>query len=102
MMTNGYGMREEKMQAKNWNLRTNMSMLTDFYEFTMSNGYLKQGMEDTLACFDLFFRNVPDSGGYAIMAGVEQMIDYLLDLNFTAKDLAYLASLEIFCQEFLD
>ena len=86
----------------NWNLRTNMTMLTDFYELTMMNGFLKNGMKDRLACFDLFFRSVPDSGGFAICAGLQQMIDYLQDLKFDEEDIAYLEGLNVFEKEFLD
>lgn len=86
----------------NWNLRTNMTMLTDYYELTMMNGYLQNGMKDRQACFDLFFRSVPESGGYAICAGLKQMIDYLQELKFEEDDLAYLESLKFFSPEFLD
>lgn len=74
----------------NWNSRTNMSMLTDFYELTMGKGYLDQGLSEQIAYFDLFFRQVPEQGGYAVMAGVEQMVDYLKDLHFTKEDIAFL------------
>ena len=90
------------MANHNWNLRTNMTMLTDLYELTMMNGYLKNGLQDSIAYFDLFFRSVPESGGYAIMAGVQQMIDYLDDLKFEPEDIEYLKSLNIFDQEFLN
>jgi len=79
-----------------------MSMLTDFYELTMSKGYLEHGMADTIAWFDLFFRSIPEDGGYAIMAGVEQMIDYLKTLQFTEENLDYLASTGMFDDRFLD
>ncbi len=94
-------MSKEMKMTNNWNLKSNLSMLTDFYEFTMADGYLKHGLEDKYACFDLYFRDIPDSGGYAIMAGVEQMIDYLLDLKFTKEDIEYLSSLEDFSPQFL-
>lgn len=55
----------------------NLTLLTDFYEITMANGYLKSGIVDDIAYFDMFFRKVPEGGGFAIMAGLEQMIDYL-------------------------
>ncbi|MBQ5760547.1 MAG: nicotinate phosphoribosyltransferase, partial [Clostridia bacterium] len=83
-------------------LHTNLSMLTDFYEFTMANGYLKAGIADTTAYFDMFFRKIPDGGGYAIMAGVEQLVDYLKNLSFDKDDIAYLRSKGCFCEEFLD
>ncbi|ODU54326.1 MAG: nicotinate phosphoribosyltransferase [Clostridium sp. SCN 57-10] len=81
---------------------TNFTMLTDFYEFTMANGYLKQGVGDRIAYFDMFFRRIPDGGGYAIMAGVEQLVQYLRELEFDNSDIAYLRSKGCFCEEFLD
>ncbi len=84
-----------------WNDRTNMTMLTDFYELTMSRGYLENGMQDTYAFFDLYFRSVPQGGGYAIMAGVEQMVDYLQSLQFTEEDLTFLDSTGQFNEAFL-
>lgn len=80
----------------------NLTMLTDFYQLTMANGYLENGMADTIAYFDMFFRKVPDGGGYAIMAGVEQLVDYLKDLHFTEEDLAYLESRGCFSKAFLE
>jgi nicotinate phosphoribosyltransferase len=77
-------------------------MLTDLYELTMMNGYLQNKMKDRRACFDLFFRSVPESGGYAIMAGVQQMIDYLSDLKFEDEDIDYLESLQIFEPDFIE
>lgn len=79
-------------------LHNNLSMLTDFYEFTMANGYLKSGIADTVAYFDMFFRNIPDGGGYAIMAGVEQLVDYLKNLSFDDEDIEYLRSKNCFCE----
>lgn len=90
------------MFSLRWNERTNLTMLIDFYELTMSKGYLDHNLQDTYAYFDLFFRSVPENGGYAIMAGVDQMIDYLKALQFTEDDLAYLASLRTFDERFLD
>lgn len=80
----------------------NLTMLADFYELTMANGYLNCGMADTIAYFDMFFRKIPDKGGYAIMAGVEQMVEYLKNLSFSEKDIAYLRSKNCFCEEFLE
>ena len=77
-------------------------MLTDFYEITMANGYFETGMADNIAYFDMFFRRVPDGGGYAIMAGVEQVIEYLKDLKFTEEDIEFLRKKNLFCDEFLD
>ena len=82
--------------------RLNLTMLTDFYEITMANGYFETGMADNIAYFDMFFRRVPDGGGYAIMAGVEQVVDYLKNLKFTAEDIEFLRKKNIFCEEFLE
>lgn len=65
-------------------------MLTELYEFSMADGYFSNGMENTVACFDLFFRRVPDNGGFAVMAGLRQAIDYLSDMHFTETDLEFL------------
>lgn len=80
----------------------NISLLTDFYELTMANGYLQNGQSDVIAYFDMFFRRVPDNGGFAIMAGLEQVIEYLSNLHFTAEDIDYLRSKGIFSEEFLE
>ena len=80
----------------------NLSMLTDFYELTMMNGYLEKGLGDTVAVFDVFFRTIPDNGGFAIFAGLEQLIDYLKNLNFTEDDIEYLRSKNCFSETFLD
>lgn len=90
------------ISGMNWNSRTNMSMLTDFYELTMGKGYLDQGLSEQIAYFDLFFRQVPEQGGYAIMAGVEQMVDYLKDLHFTQDDIAFLRDSYAFEEGFLN
>lgn len=79
----------------------NMTMLTDFYEFTMANGYLEKGMANRRAYFDMFFRRVPDGGGYAVMAGVEQLLQYFESLHFTAEDIAYLRAQQCFSEKFL-
>ncbi|MDD6880854.1 MAG: nicotinate phosphoribosyltransferase, partial [Firmicutes bacterium] len=82
--------------------KLNLTMLTDFYEITMANGYFETGMADNIAYFDMFFRRVPDGGGYAIMAGVEQVIEYLKNLTFTDEDIEYLRAKNCFCEEFLE
>ena len=79
----------------------NLTLLTDFYELTMANGYFQNGFADRIAYFDLFFRKVPDGGGFAIMAGLEQLIDYLKDLHFTEEDIAFLRGKGIFDEAFL-
>lgn len=84
------------------NLKQNLSMLTDFYEITMSNGYFSYGMREQIAVFDMFFRKIPDEGGFAIAAGLEQLIEYLENLHFTSEDIAYLREKGIFNEEFLD
>ncbi len=80
----------------------NYTMLTDFYEITMANGYFENGMHEKIAYFDMFFRRVPDDGGYAIMAGVEQVIDYLKNLKFNEEDINYLRSKKIFNEKFIE
>lgn len=80
----------------------NLTMLVDFYELTMGNGYFNKGLKDKIAYFDMFFRRVPDGGGYCIMAGVEQLIEYLKNLKFTDDDITYLRDKNLFSDEFLD
>ena len=80
---------------------TNLTMLTDFYELTMANGYFQNGLGDKTAVFDMFFRKVPDNGGFAIMAGVEQLISYLINLKFKDEDIDFLRE-KGFGEEFLE
>ena len=80
----------------------NLSMLFDFYEMTMANGYFRQGMQDRITYFDVFFRRVPDGGGFAIAAGLEQLVDYIRDLHFDEEDIAYLRGKNLFQEDFLD
>ena len=80
----------------------NLTMLVDYYEITMANGYFQSDVRDSEACFDMFFRKVPDDGGFAIMAGLEQMIEYLNNLHFSDKDIEYLRSKHEFSEEFLE
>lgn len=79
----------------------NLAMMTDFYELTMSNGFLEHGMENKITYFDLFYRKVPDGGGYAIAAGLEQVIQYLKSLHFSPDDIAYLRDQNIFSDRFI-
>ena len=79
----------------------NYTMLCDFYELTMGNGYLRNGMENKICYFDLFFRKIPDGGGFAIACGLEQVIDYIENLHFSEKDIDFLRSKNIFSDEFL-
>lgn len=80
----------------------NLTMLVDFYELTMANGFFENGRGNETAYFDMFFRKVPDNAGYAVMAGVQQVIEYLNALEFTAEDIEYLRSKNIFCDDFLE
>lgn len=79
-----------------------LNLLMDFYELTMANGYFVNGKETTEAVFDVFFRSVPDDGGYAIFAGLEQVIDYLEKLSFNEEEIQYLKSKNIFDDAFLN
>ena len=82
--------------------RLNLSMLFDFYEMTMANGYFRQGMQDRITYFDVFFRRVPDEGGFAIAAGLEQLVEYIQNLHFDEDDIAYLRSKDLFQEDVLD
>lgn len=80
----------------------NLTMIMDLYELTMANGVWNSDMKDTVTYFDMFFRRVPDKGGYAIMAGLEQLIEYMNNLEFSEEDIEYLKSLNLFRKEFID
>ncbi len=80
----------------------NLAMLMDFYEATMANGALLKNHKETVAYFDMFFRRVPDDGGFAIMAGLKQLIDDLQNLKFTESDCEYMKSRGIFDDEFIE
>ena len=84
------------------NKELNLTMIMDLYELTMSNGIFTSEMRDTVTYFDMFFRRVPDDGGYAIMAGLEQLIEYMNNLRFSDDDIKYLESLKLFSPEFID
>lgn len=90
------------MDKFDWIDKKNLTMLADYYEFTMANGYLDNDMEDKIAYFDMFFRSIPDDGGFAIMAGVEQLIDYLRTLSFNERDIEYFRGKKIFSEKFLN
>ena len=83
------------------NKETTLSLLCDFYELTMGRGYFAAGMADQIAYFDVFFRTVPDGGGYAIAAGLEQIAEYVRDLHFDDSDMEYLRSKKLFDEDFL-
>ena len=79
----------------------NIPLLCDYYEYTMSNGYIKNGLHDRVVYFDIFFRTVPDRGGFCIFAGLEQLVDYIINLRFTDSDVEFLRSKNTFSEEFL-
>lgn len=79
-----------------------LAMLSDYYEFSMANSFFNAGMADKIACFDVFFRRVPDNGGFAICAGLEQVIEYLEDLKFDDEDIEYFRQKGQFSEGFLD
>ncbi len=82
--------------------QTNYTMLCDFYELSMANGYFQTPIKDRITYFDVFFRHVPDDGGFAIAAGLEQIVDYIQELHFTEEDIAYLRNRGDFTDGFLD
>ncbi len=86
----------------NWKEERNLSLLADFYEFTMANGYLKEKVHEHITYFDLYFRSVPDKGGFAIFAGLEQFVKYIENLHFEEDDIEYFKSKDIFSDEFID
>ena len=82
--------------------KRNLTLLCDFYEITMANGYFLCGKKDTVAYFDVFFRDIPDGGGFAIAAGLEQIVEYIKGLHFDREDIEYLRGLRIFDERFLE
>lgn len=82
-------------------IKRNLTMLCDYYELTMSNGYFVNGMREKIVYFDVFYRNNPDNGGYAVVAGLEQIIEYIKDLHFDESDIEYLRGRGCFSEEFL-
>lgn len=91
----------QTINYKGLDLIMNYTMLTDFYELTMANGYFREGMGDKIAYFDMFFRQVPDGAGFAVMAGVEQLVEYMKNLKFEPEDIEFLRSKNIFDEGFL-
>ena len=85
----------------NTNEKLNLTMLCDFYELTMGNGYFEKGYKDRICYFDVFFRRCPDNGGFAIAAGLEQIVNYIQDLHFGPEDIAYLRGRNLFSEGFL-
>ena len=84
------------------NEKLNMTMLCDFYELTMGNGYLESNLQDRITYFDVFYRKCPDGGGFAIAAGLEQIVEYIQDLHFTKEDIDYLRGRNMFSEAFLE
>lgn len=83
-------------------IKRNITLLMDFYELTMSNGYFINNLKDDIAVFDLFYRKNPDDAAYSIFVGLEDIINYILNLHFDDEDIAYLRSLNIFNDDFLN
>ncbi len=92
------------MSYRNFDLKNgrNLTMLTDFYEISMGNGYFKNNVGEQIAYFDMFFRKIPDDGGYCILSGLEQLIKYLQELSFTDEDIDYLRNKNLFDNNFLN
>ncbi|KMT23100.1 nicotinate phosphoribosyltransferase [Clostridium cylindrosporum] len=84
-----------------WKEDRNLTLLVDFYELTMANGFLKSGVGNKIAYFDLYFRKVPDNGGFCVFAGLQQLIEYLKNLKFSSQDIEYLRSKNMFDEEFI-
>ena len=82
--------------------RQNLTLLTDLYELTMMQGYFKHKDENKNVIFDAFFRTNPFGGGYSIMCGIEQLVNYVKELHFSDGDIEYLRSIGIFDEDFLD
>lgn len=80
----------------------NFTLMCDFYELTMANGYFQSDIKDQICYFDVFYRTIPDGGGFAICSGLQQVLDYIKDLHFTEDEINYLRSKKIFCEEFLE
>lgn len=90
------------MNNKTQNMERNLTMVMDFYEMTMSNGYFQENNKNSRVAFDVFYRKNPDNGGFAIFAGLEQIIDYILNLHFDKSDIDYFKGLNIFNEDFLE
>ena len=81
--------------------KRNLTMVMDLYELTMANGYFNDGDKTARVAFDVFYRKNPDRGGFAIFAGLEQIVEYIEDLHFSDEDVEYLRSLNTFTEDFL-
>ena len=82
--------------------KRNLSLLMDYYALTMANGYFENGLKDKIVYYDMFFRKVPDKGGYVILAGLGQVIDYMQNLSFSDEDIQFLREKQVFSEGFLD
>ena len=80
----------------------NYTLLCDFYELTMANGYFQTKYRDTITYFDLFYRKNPDQGGFVICAGLESVVQYINNLHFSNEDIEFLRSKNVFCEELLE
>ncbi len=92
---------EDEMSQIDWKNEKNLALLVDFYEITMTNGYMINGDTNVKVYFDYFFRRVPDGGGFAITAGLEQFVDYLLNIRFSEQDVQMLRAMNLFSEAFL-
>lgn len=92
----------KKVSIMKFTDNNNYTLLADFYEFTMGNGYFENGMKDEIVHFDMFFRSAPDDASYVILTGLEQLIEYLENLHFDPEDIEFLRSKGIFSEEFLE
>lgn len=95
------GKKEIKKYTGTWEDPRNLTMLMDFYQLTMSNGYFYHGLKDTVVYFEMFFRKNPDHAGYSITAGLEQLIEYIKKLSFSNEDIEFLRERNKFSEEFL-
>ena len=80
----------------------NLTLVMDLYELTMSYNYFKNGLKDRIVYFDMYYRKIPDNGGFVIFAGLEQVIECICDLHFSQGDIDYLRTLNLFDEEFLE
>lgn len=94
-------LRRNLMSLIEWKNEKNLSLLVDFYEMTMTNGYMVNGDTQVRVYFDYFFRKVPDGGGFAITAGLEQFVDYILNIHFEKEDIEMLRGMNLFTEPFL-
>ena len=92
----------EKKTMRQQSDARNITMMMDLYELTMANGYFLQENAKTRVSFDVFYRKNPDGGGFAIFAGLEQVVEYITNMHFEEEDITYLRSLNLFDEDFLE